>query len=84
MRHRISQQLATGGGMVSGSPLAMATNGYVAPQNRFRYVKTEKRGVAGALDYRMTVEVTVDARNAENVEGEYIDDLALDLLTVTA
>ena len=80
MRHRIPQQLATLG-VIGGSPLAVMTRGMVAPRNRFRYVRTEKNGVAGALDYRVTLEMTVDARSAEMVEAEYVDDLAILALT---
>lgn len=76
MRHRIPQQLATTG-VIGGSPLAIMTRGAVAPRNRFRYVRTEKSGVAGSIDYRLTIETTIDARSAEMVEGEYVDDLAV-------
>ncbi len=80
MRHRIPQQLATCG-VIGGSPLAILTRGAVAPRNRFRYVRTEKNGIAGALDYRITLEMTVDARSAEMVEGEHVDDAMILALT---
>lgn len=73
---RVPQQIVTRG-MVAGNPAAIVTRGLLPSPNRFRVLEVKKSGVAGALDYRMHLEAKVDARSAEVVEGELIDDLAI-------
>lgn len=77
MRHRIPQQLATGG-LIGGSPMAIATGGMLAPRNRFRFVETSKTGDGLSVTaYRVDFESTTDVRDGELVEGEYVDDLSV-------
>jgi hypothetical protein len=77
MRHRAPQSIATRG-LIAGSPLSACTVGEIQPRNRFKAVRAEKTGIAGgSLDYEMTFTATVDARSAEIVIGEYVDDLAV-------
>lgn len=73
---RIPQQLVTGGG-IAGNPAARITGGRLPSPNRFRFVGATKIGVAGALDYGLRFESRTDARSAELVEGELVDDLVV-------
>lgn len=85
MRHRAPQSIITGG-LIGGSPMAIATGGLLQPRSRFRYADGGKIGDDGlAVDgYRRTFTTTTDERDAELVEGEYVDDLAVLRGTTTA
>ena len=72
------------GGLNAGSPMSMVTDGLLQPRSRFKYLGSEKSGVAGALDYRQRFETTTDSLDGELVPGEYVDELAVLRGTTTA
>ena len=55
-----------------GNPSSHHWEGRVAK----RLLDEGRAGVAGAIDYSMKFENTVDTRSAEIVDGEFVDDLA--------
>jgi hypothetical protein len=78
VRRRVPQSVAAGG-VLEGAPMALATRGFLQPQNRFLVLgPASKHGnAAGLLTYEQRFAVVKSTANAEIVPGEYVDDLAV-------